>query len=219
MMLFVTVTMYGVMVLRAVVDEKSSRVMEVMLASATPKQMMAGKVLGVGAVGLSQLGIWSIAAAIYGTPGLVMASVLGFTIPKEILIGLPVFFVLGYVLYSACFAALGATVNSEQEAQQLQMIVMLPLILASSFMWEVIRHPDSATSIFLSLFPFTSPVLMFMRMAVATPPLWQVLLCVALLIATVYLVISICARIYRVGILMYGKRPTLPEIIKWLRYA
>lgn len=219
MLLFVTVTMYGVMVLRAVVDDKSSRVVEVMLASASSQELMAGKVAGVGAVGLTQMLVWGIAAAIFSTPGIIAASSMGVSVPMRVLVSLPCFFVLGYLLYSVCFAALGASVNSEQEAQQLQMIVMLPLILSSTFMWDVIRHPDSAQALALSMFPFTSPIIMFVRLAVSAPPWWQLLLCVVILVFTIGGLLWLCGRIYRVGILMYGKRPTFGELMKWVRYS
>jgi ABC-2 type transport system permease protein len=180
---------------------------------------MAGKVLGVGAVGLSQLMIWGVAAGLLGTPGIVAAAGMGLQIPLRVLLWLPVFFLLGFALYSASYAALGASVNTEQEAQQFQLIVMLPLILAITMMYAVIRQPNSGLAIALSLFPFTAPVLMYLRMVVSQPPAWQLALSLGLMLATVYGVVVLCARIYRVGILMYGKRPTLPEILRWLRYA
>jgi len=217
--LYMTMIMYGVAVMRSVLDEKSSRIVEVMLASVTPKELMAGKVLGVGAVGLSQLMIWGVAAGVLGAPGVVAVAGMGLSIPIRVLLWLPVFFLLGFALYSVSYAALGASVNTEQEAQQFQMIVMLPLILAITMMYAVIRQPNSGLAIALSIFPFTAPVLMYLRMVVSEPPAWQLGLSLGLLLATIYGMVVLCARIYRVGILMYGKRPTLPEILRWLRYA
>ena len=217
--LYMTMIMYGVAVMRSVLDEKSSRIIEVMLASVTPKELMAGKVLGVGAVGLSQLMIWGVAAGVLGAPGVVAVAGMGLSIPIRVLLWLPVFFLLGFALYSVSYAALGASVNTEQEAQQFQMIVMLPLILAITMMYAVIRQPNSGLAIALSIFPFTAPVLMYLRMVVSEPPAWQLGLSLGLLLATIYGMVVLCARIYRVGILMYGKRPTLPEILRWLRYA
>ncbi|HEV2112989.1 MAG TPA: ABC transporter permease, partial [Terriglobales bacterium] len=129
------------------------------------------------------------------------------------------FYLLGFLLYSSLSAALGAMVNSEEEAQQLQFFVVMPIIIALMVMGVVFREPSSTVSVVLSMIPFFAPVLMYLRVVVEQLPAWQLLLCTAILMATIYLVLSLCARIYRVGILMYGKRPTLPEIMKWIRYA
>lgn len=130
-----------------------------------------------------------------------------------------VFFLLGYFLYSAMCAALGAMCNSDQEAQQLTLFVVMPLAMCMAFAWAVIRSPSSPLSITLSMIPFCSPLLMFMRIMVQQPPAWQIALSITILLATIYALLWICSRIYRVGILIYGKRPTLPEIVKWVRYA
>ena len=129
------------------------------------------------------------------------------------------FYLLGYLLYSAMFAAVGSMVNSEQEAQQLQFFVMLPLIVSMILMMMVIKNPNDPVVVFMSLFPFCAPILMYLRIVVEQPPMWQIALSVAILLVTIAGMIFLCARIYRVGILMYGKKPTLPEIIKWIRYA
>jgi ABC-2 type transport system permease protein len=130
-----------------------------------------------------------------------------------------VFYLLGFLLYSSMFAAIGSMVNSEQEAQQLQFIVMLPLIISTILMMLIITKPNDPLAVAVSLFPFTAPLLMYLRIVVQTPPMWQILASIAILSATIVGVMFLCARIYRVGILMYGKKPTLPEIIKWIRYA
>jgi ABC-2 type transport system permease protein len=130
-----------------------------------------------------------------------------------------VFFLLGYALYATMYAALGAVVNTEQEGQQMQIIIMLPLILAISFVMIVMRDPNGTLATWVSMIPFVAPVVMYLRIVVQTPPLWQVLLSIGILVATIYGLVVLCSRIYRIGILMYGKRPTLPEIIKWIKYA
>jgi ABC-2 type transport system permease protein len=220
MLLYTTLAMYGIAVMRSVLDEKSSRIVEVMLSCVTPKELMAGKIMGVGAVGLTQMLIWTLAGAVVSVPALagVVGVSGGLPIPLSLIIYMPVFFVLGFLLYSASFAALGASVNSEQEAQQFQIIVMMPLILSIVVMWFVIRQPNSPLGIVLSLIPFFAPILMPLRLVVASPPVWQTALCFAMMFAGIYLMVAICARIYRVGILMYGKRATLPEIVRWMRY-
>ncbi len=220
LLLYFTLLIYGVAVMRSVVEEKSSRVMEVMLSTASPKQMMAGKLLGVGAVGLTQVLIWMAIGALFVAPGLLaIAGPAAMNLPLLLIPAFALFFVLGYLLYSALFAALGAMVNSEQEAHQYQLIVTLPLIVPMVLLNFVIRQPDAPFSVWMSMVPLFSPVLMYVRMVVATPPLWQVALSLAILLATIYGVLVLCSRIYRVGILMYGKKPSLSELMKWIRYA
>jgi ABC-2 type transport system permease protein len=221
MMLYMTLMLYGVAVMRSVLEEKTSRVMEVVLSSATARELMAGKILGVGAVGLTQVAIWIVIGLITTTPGLVAArsQLAGFELAPAALSAFALFFVLGYMLYSALYAALGAMVNSEQEAQQWQFFVILPIVIPVMMMTYVIRQPNAPLSVWMSLVPFFAPILMYIRILVQPPPLWQIALCVALMLVTLWGVVALCSRIYRVGILMYGKRPTLPEIVKWIRYA
>ncbi|HTC95141.1 MAG TPA: ABC transporter permease [Terriglobales bacterium] len=219
--LYTTVIVHGVAVMRSVLEEKTSRVMEVMLATVTPKELMAGKMIGVGAVGLTQIAVWAIVAAIARGSAMAAASAMGESVhlSPATSIYFTIFYVLGFMLYSSMSAALGAMVNSDEEAQQLSFVVVMPIVVAMMFMMVIFRAPSAPLSVALSLVPFFAPILMFMRIMVEQPPMWQIVLCIALMIATIYVVLSICARIYRVGILMYGKRPTLPEIIKWVKYA
>jgi ABC-2 type transport system permease protein len=220
MIMYMTVLLYGINVMRSILEEKTSRIMEVMLSTATSNEMMAGKILGVGAVGLTQIGIWAVAAAVYLAGAAVTAvGSLKNVLNPLLLIYFVVFFLLGYVLYSALCAAIGSMVNSEQEAQQMQFLVMMPLILAVIFIVNIFQHPSSPIAVFGSLFPFTSPLVMFSRIAMQMPPWWQIAISIALLVGTIYAMIWLCGRIYRVGILMYGKKPNLPEILKWIKYA
>lgn len=219
MILYITVLLYGVNVMRAILEEKTSRIMEVMLSSARPSELMAGKIIGVAAVGLTQIIIW---AAIVSVPSLGVATSLG-PVRNILSIGLlayfAIFYLLGFALYSTLCAAVGAMVNSEQEAQQLQFLVMLPMIVAVIIMVSAIDNPGSPLALWGSLFPLTAPLIMFLRVALQSPPWWQIAISMGLMVATVLGLVWIAARIYRVGILMYGKRPTLPEILKWIRYA
>jgi ABC-2 type transport system permease protein len=218
--MYLPVVIQVVAVMRSVIEEKTSRVMEVMLATVTPKELMAGKIIGVGGVGLTQVLIWS-GMGLAVTFGSAAASGLlrGVNFTGAMIAYFIIFYLLGYLLYSAFAAALGAAVNSEEEAQQLQFFVMLPLILSMMLIGIIFSAPSSGAAIGLSLFPFFAPLLMYLRVVLEQPPFWQLALCVALLAITAYAVLVVCARIYRVGILMYGKRPTLPEILKWVRYA
>jgi ABC-2 type transport system permease protein len=224
MIMYMTVLLYGINVMRSILEEKTSRIMEVMLSTATSREMMAGKIFGVGAVGLTQVGIWAVAAA--GVAGYAVAAsgmmkMFKVAMNPMLLIYFVVFFLLGYVLYSTLCAAVGSMVNSEQEAQQMQFLVMMPMILAIVFITNIFTHPNSSIAVFGSLFPFTAPLVMFSRIAMqgGETPIWQIGLSIVLMIATIYAMVWLCGRIYRVGILMYGKKPNLPEIMKWIKYA
>src|ERR1700728_409465 len=220
MLLYTAVIFYGVSVMRAVLEEKNSRVMEVLLSSATSTALMAGQLIGVGEVGLTTIGIWIVMGAVYAFPALAASVSTGeIRIPPLTLAAFALFFLLGYLLYSSVYAAIGAVITSEQEGQQLQFIILLPLIISVFMMGPVMRAPDAPIAVWTSMVPFFSPVLMYLRIAVQTPPLWQIALSLLLLVATIAGFLFLCARIYRIGILMYGKRPTLPEIVKWLQYA
>jgi ABC-2 type transport system permease protein len=218
--LYVSVLLYGINVMNAVLEEKNSRVMEVMLASSEPKELMAGKILGVGAVGLTQIGLWTLAGAALSSPGLIAGGgELKHLITPAMAIAFPVFFLLGYTLYSTLYATIGAMVNSQQEGQQFQQLIALPLALSFIFIFSLVQYPNSPLALALSFFPLTSPLMMFARIAIETPPWWQIALSIAILVGSIYGIVLVCAKIYRVGILMYGKKPTLPEIVKWIKYA
>ena len=220
-MIYMTLIIYGVSVMRSVLEEKTTRVVEVMLSSANSMQMMAGKILGVGAVGFTQILIWITSALVVSTPGILMAKsyLKDVQLAPMVFVCFPLFFVLGFLLYSTMYAAMGSMVNSEEEAQQIQWPVLMPLILCSVFATKVIQDPNSPLAFWASMFPLTSPIIMFVRVIVQQPPIWQIGLSVALLVLATWGMMWVCSRIYRVGILMYGKRPTLPEIMKWIKYA
>jgi ABC-2 type transport system permease protein len=218
--MIVTLLSYGVMVMRSVMEEKSSRITEILLCYASPEEMMAGKIAGVGAVGLTQIAIWGLiaAASVSSSPAMRTALAHG-RVGPAVVCGFVVFYILGYALYSAIFAAVGAAFNSQDEAQQWNFIIVVPLIAGSLMVTPVVSAPSSAASAVMSMLPIWSPLLMYARMIVARPPVWQIALSVGLLIATIAVAIEACARIYRVGLLMYGKRPTAREILRWMRYA
>lgn len=220
MVLYMTVLLYGINVMRAILEEKTSRIMEVMLSTASAKELMAGKILGVGAVGLTQVGIWAVTAGALSAGTLVAsANMLKGVLSVKLLIFFAVYFLLGYVLYSTLCAAVGSMVNSEQEAQQLQFLVMMPMILSVFVIVNIFQHPASSLAFWGSIFPFTAPLVMFTRIAMQQPPVWEIALSIGLMLATIYGMVLLCGRIYRVGILMYGKKPNLPEIMKWIKYA
>lgn len=221
MLLYAVVLVYGMAVMRSVVEEKSTRILEVLLSSVTAKELLAGKILGIGAVGLTQILVWVIFAALFSVPGLLATkSLLGaMHIPMAGMFAFAVFFLLGYLLYSSMYAAIGSMVNTDQEAQQMQWPAMMPILIAIFLMNAIIQHPNSPLAFWLSIIPFFAPILMLVRILIEQPPMWQIVLCIGIMLATIYGLLVLSARIYRVGILMYGKRPTLPELRRWLRYA
>ena len=214
-----TVTMYGMQVMRGVLEEKSSRIVEVIAANLSPLELMFGKILGVGAVGLTQYAIWLVLAmnaALFGSAFL-PASILDLLTNFGLLSALVGFYVLGYFLYGSLFAAIGAAFNSEEEAQQIQNVAGWLIAIPFLFMVVVMNDPDSLLSTVVSFIPFFSPSLFLLRLVIHTPPLWQTLTCFALLFITTYGTTRLAAAIYRVGILSYGTKPTLKQLWLWAR--
>jgi ABC-2 type transport system permease protein len=219
MTLYTTVAMWGAALMNGVIEEKANRVVEVMVSSVNASQLFAGKLLGIGAVGLTQFLVWAcflLALSAWGGAIAVMGGLELPEIPLHVLLLFVVFFLLGYFLYGAMYAAVGAAVNSQQEAQSLVFPVMMPLVFGVILFPMVLSSPDGTLSVVCSFVPFWTPLLMFLRVATLTPPFWQVALSILLTAATVVLLNWCAARIYRVGILMYGKRPTFPEILRWV---
>ena len=221
-LLSMTTMLYGMNVARSIIQEKTSRIFEVMLAIARPSDMLAGKLIGVGAVGLTQIAIWLVAGAILiGTP--MAASFLSGDLAVHIstveTVLFPVYFLLGYLLYSSLFAGLAATCETEQELQMYMPLAAVPVWLSFSLIMVVINDSNSIWAVAASLFPPTAPIIMFLRMASQIPPIWQFVASIGLLVVSIWVVLWISAKLYRVGILMYGKRATLPELVRWLRYS
>ena len=217
-LMYFVILFYGMNVARSIIEEKTSRIFEVLLATIRPEEMMAGKVIGVGAVGLTQVGIWILAALALTASGIV-ASGIPFRLTGVEMVFFVIFFLLGYLLYSSVAAALGAMTSSEQELQQMNIFLMLPLIACTTVFYRVITDPDGAISKAFSFFPFCTPLIMYVRIAVKQPPWYEIAISIAVLIVTILVVLWIASRIYRVGVLMYGKRPNLPEIIRWMKYS
>jgi len=224
--LYLTLVVYGMMTMRAVLEEKTTRIVEILASSIKPFYLLTGKILGVAATGLTQYLIWGCTAALVSAYGAAVGSVFrpgaaapNFHLPTAYVVYPILFFVAGYFLYASLYAALGAMVSSDEELQQVQMPVTLVLV-ACFVLYPIILHaPNSLLAVALTLFPFSSPILMVFRITVQTPPFWQIALSLAICLATTLGVIQLCAKIYRVGILMYGKRPSLVELVRWLRYT
>ena len=219
MILYMSLLLYGAAIMRSIVEEKSKRIVEVLLSQSNPFQLMAGKILGLGAVGITQYLIWiSFGIGLIFFGGRIMpVSTKYFNYSPEIFIYFVLFYILGYLIFSVLYAGVGALSNTDREAQQLSMPIILFLIVPIMFIGYIIQNPDTNLSIGLSLFPLFSPILMFARINLADPGMVQILASILILIVSIIVLIWVVAKIFRVGILMYGKRPSLPEIIRWLR--
>lgn len=255
-MMFIII--YGGFVMRSVIEEKTSRIIEVIISSVKPFQLMLGKIIGTSLAGITQFTIWIISASILLMLavlllGLDLGAMTGdaplpqqtmggmsqfasmdsemmmyakevFDIPWGLLIvSFFIYFVLGYLIYSSIYAAIGAAVDNETDTQQFIFPIIMPLMLGIYVgFFSVFSNPNGPIAVAFSLFPLTSPIVMLMRLpggiGQGGVPLWQLLLSISLLIVTFLGIVSLAAKIYRVGILMYGKKPTYKELIKWLRY-
>jgi len=227
-LLYMSILFYAVNVMRSVVQEKTSRVVEVVISAVKPRSLMLGKVIGVGTVGVFQLAIWSaIALALVGFRSQILglfgiSGAASLEMPPldvvDILVILA-YFALGYFFYAAMYAAIGAMVNSDQEAQQLQTPVVLLLVIPALCLQLVANAPRGGVAQVLTMVPFSSPVLMPMRYLLGGATWIEIGLSLAILLVCNAGAVALAGRIYRVGILMYGKRPSPRELMRWIRYS
>ena len=250
MVLYMFLMIYGAMVMQSVIEEKSSRVLEVVVSSVRPFELMMGKIFGVASVAVVQVLIWGVLVCGVGAlvmPHLIPAEMMGsveamragtldptaagvdmemvqtlatatdFGYVFQIFAYLLLYVIGGYLLYSAMFAAVGSAVDNVQDAQQLQTPIMLPIILSIFVMMVVMKDPNSPLVFWCSMIPFTSPVVMMARIPCGIPT-WEIVVSLAVLYATFMAMVWLAAKIYRVGIFMYGKKPTFKELYKWIRY-
>jgi ABC-2 type transport system permease protein len=221
--LYFAVVFYGVNVAQSVVAEKTSRVFEVLLASTKPESLMLGKLLGVGAVGLTQMAVWIAFLVLLSGSSLGMTlgqgGLAAFGVTPLRLVFFVLYFLLGFFFYSALSAGLGASVSQESEVQQFNMLLVLPQVIGLVLIVYILSNPGAWPVVLLSLFPPCTPIVMCLRMAAMTVPAWQLALSLVLMVLSIYGVAWVASRIYRVGILMYGKRPTLPEMLRWVKYS
>ncbi len=256
-LMFMFIMMYGIQVMRGVIEEKTSRIIEVMISSVKPFQLMMGKIVGIALVGLTQFMLWIVltlaistaavslfvnkddvkeiataqaqnqvtssspqmaaASAQAGPIGDIQKSLAGLDVGKIVMVFI-FFFLGGYLFYSALYAAIGSAVDSETETQQFMMPVMLPLLLGYALSLSVVTNdPYGSTAFWLSMIPFTSPIAMVVRMPYGVPT-WELALSMAILVAGFIATVWVAGRIYRVGILMYGKKTTFKEMFKWFTY-
>jgi ABC-2 type transport system permease protein len=245
LLLYMMIVLYGQTILRGVMEEKTTRVAEVVVSSVSTDILLAGKILGVGLVAITQVVSWvllTIVLLIYGLPiitkgmtpdvvvdastratqGVGAASAITAAMPSVSIgtgLALLAFFVLGFIFYASLFAAIGAMVNSQEDVQQASMPVMLLLISSVIFMTPIMTNPGSTLATTISLLPYTAPILMPLRMTLVPVPWYEVLGSILGVVIACLLAIWVSARIYRVGLLMYGKRPTFSELARWVKYS
>jgi len=226
-MLYMSLILYGTFVMRGVIEDKNSRVIEVVVSSVKSHQFMAGKIVGIGAAGLTQFLIWVLFAILASTFGLAIVKQLNPSVNELILpsisiwvyAGFIVFFILGYFLYATIYAAVGSMVSTESDAQSMQWPVVMLLIVSFMMVFATIENPDGTLATVISLIPFTAPIIMFFRISMQATTVIQVLLSIVVMIVSIWGLVWLSGRIFRVGILMHGKKPTLPELMKWVRQA
>ena len=250
-LIYMFVFMYGAMVMQGVIEEKSSKVMEIMVSSVRPYELMMGKIVGIASVAVTQFFIWMVLIFVLGTAAMhifagdiaanaqamqdmaggmtggmggmdaqtmsMLRNVTDLGFLGKIFGGFVIYFIGGYLLYAAMFAAIGSAVDNTEDTQQLQLPITIPLILAIVVMMAVLKDPDGSVAFWFSMIPLTSPVIMMARIPYGVP-LWELALSVALLYGSFIGMVWVAGKIYRVGVFMYGKKPTWGELYKWIKY-
>lgn len=221
-LIYIMIIMYGQVILAAVVEEKETRIAELLFSSVRSFPLLLGKLIGVSLVALTQFVLWGLAFAAVALWIIPMLSQSGVSValpsvPPIFFLYFVLFFLLGYFVYATLYALVGSVVTTTQEGGQLAMPILFMLIIGFYFAFPVIRSPNSSLTFWVSMFPFFSPITMIVRIVTQTPPAWQILLSLAIGYGTVVLLMWLSARIYRTGMLMYGKRATIPEILRWIR--
>ncbi len=233
MMLYMFILIYGQMVMNSIIEEKNNRVLELVVSSVKPKSLMLGKILGVGAVAITQILIWAVLLGVSSAwivPAMgnmsdsadpefaaILAQLSDPGYMVSLFVYMLMFFVGGYLFYSAIYAAIASAVDNIQDAGQLSSVATMPVIIGIVASMSVITNPNSTLAVWLSIIPFTSPMCMMARLPFGVP-FWQTAVSIVVLYASFMFLIWLCAKIYRVGIFMYGKKPTLVEILRWARY-
>jgi len=219
LLLYVMILTYGVQSMNAVIEDKASRVVEVMLANVTPTTLMTGKIVATALLGLTQFAIWGLVGV--GAMGRGLA-----TLPAEIdlsfltvwlWVAFTTFFILGYLLFASLYAAIGSMCNSMQDAQQFQMPVTILVVIPILLLQVVLQDPNGTLAVVFSLIPVFTPIMMFIRIVLGTPPLWQVLLSIVLLALTGVLMAKITGKLFRLSILSFGKAPNWRQVVHMLR--
>jgi ABC-2 type transport system permease protein len=222
--MYLAILMYGQVILGAVIEEKETRIAEILFSSVRPFTLMMGKLVGVSFVALTQLAIWGLAFSVFAVYGINLLASRGLkaslpAIPLSHYIYFALFFLLGYFIYATIYALVGSMVTTAQEGGQLAMPIILILVVSFYLFLPVSRSPDSSFSFWVSMLPFSAPVAMLVRIVTQTPPFWQIALSLLIGFGSVLLIMWVASRVYRVGMLMYGKRASIPEAWRWARQA
>ena len=239
LLIYMFIFMYGTMVMRGVIEEKTSRIVEVIISSVKPFQLMMGKIFGVALVGLTQFFLWILLTIIISSfaellflsgsmnseitnneNSIIISQLLNITGGinlTQIFLSFIFYFLAGYLMYSSLFAAVGSAVDAEADTQQFILPITIPLILSFILIQPIMDHPDGVLAFWMSIIPFTSPVIMMVRLPFGVEN-WQLILSMIILISTFIATTWLAGRIYRIGILMYGKKSSYKELWKWLRY-
>jgi ABC-2 type transport system permease protein len=220
--MYLSILMYGQVILGAVIEEKETRIAEILFSSVKPFTLMMGKLVGVSLVALTQLTIWSLAFSAFALYGVNLLASRGMqtsvpSIPFAHFVYFGLFFLLGYFIYATIYALVGSMVTTAQEGGQLAMPIILILVISFYLFFPVSRNPDSTFAFWVSIIPFSAPVAMLVRIVTQTPPFWQIALSLGVGLCWVLVIMWIASRIYRVGMLMYGKRASFPEAWRWAR--
>jgi ABC-2 type transport system permease protein len=222
-LLIVPAFMYGVEIMRGIVQEKNDRVVEVLISSMSPFELLTGKISGVALVGLTQITVWLLILGGVAAFGAATAMAAGINILQVLRPALFVFFILffilGYLTYVCVYAVAGAACNTDKEAQQLMMPIQMVMMVPWFVMMPIITNPDSSMAVAFSMMPVFGPVTMFARTVASEPPVWHIAVSIAVSLATIFVFFWGTAKIFRVGILSYGKRPTIPELWRWMKVA
>jgi ABC-2 type transport system permease protein len=221
MLLFSSIQSWGLTIAKSIVEEKGSRIIEVLLNALEPRDLIIGKLLGVGMAGFTQLGIWTIVGLTItgGAIPFALAKLGPMNIPPITFLYFVVFFVLGFMLFSSLYMVIGAMSSTDQDVQQMQATLTLFMLVPVMSLMMFMQNPGSPVAVGMSLFPPFTPMAMMARIILLTPPLWQILLGIGLMLATILFGVTFAARVFRVGILMHGKRPSLRELVHWYRMA
>ena len=224
LMIYITLLIYGQQIMAAVIEEKETRIAEILFSSAKPFELMMGKLVGVGLAGLTQLAIWITSALVLVAVGAATYSIaaMNITLPDITpltIIYFFIFFILGFFIYATIYALIGSMVTTVQEGGQFAMLPVLLLIIGFYLSFAVIRDPNSKLAFWASVAPFVAPITMPVRILAETPPFWQIALAITLNGLAIAGLVWLAARVYRVGMLMYGKRATIPEVWKWIRQS
>lgn len=222
--MYLSILMYGQVVLGAVIEEKETRIAEILFSSVKPFTLMMGKLVGVSLVALTQLTIWGLAFSAFAFYGVNILASRGLeasipTIPFSHYIYFGLFFLLGYFIYATIYALVGSMVTTAQEGGQLAMPIILILVVSFYLFFPVSRSPDSPLAFWVSMIPFSAPIAMLVRIVTQTPPFWQIALSLLIGFGSVLVIMWIASRVYRIGMLMYGKRASIPEALRWARQA